>query len=259
MTTSAKIIAYSRAPSGSELTTFEVVMPRIILPEITRHRCMSFSVQSSRAVPVAKNIENVRRAPFVPKAFARNIPGMSGGEPVKDQGGAKLAWIDAARSAADHAETMMEKGVAKEHANRILEPYLYVAAVITSSEWENFYALRIHADAQPEIRDLAVMMKAAHEASDPVQLRHGDLHSPYHPDPDISAAICARVSYQTRHGQTWTDDENRALADKLAGSAHWSPFEHQAWATQYFDIGRNLGRGWEQHRDRLDRQREVFA
>lgn len=255
MTTAVSIVADSRAPTGSRLTTFECVMPRIILPEITRHRVMSFSVQSSRAVPVSKLIASVREDPFVPQVFTQNIRGMSGGEPLEDQGAAKMAWITAARHACDQAEALHQMGAAKEHVNRLLEPFAYVAAVISATEWDNFFDLRISENAQPEIRELAVMMKSAMVDRTPIDLAYSQWHSPYAFDNFISAARCARVSYKTRDERyPHTPEEDRALSERLVADEHWSPFEHQARPALWPDskMGRNFGSWWVQNRAVLD-------
>lgn len=252
MKTSATIIADSRAPNTSRLTTFECVMPRVILAEITRHRAMSFSVQSSRAVPAPKLIASVREAPFVPEVFTRNIPGMSGGEPLDDQGAAKLAWIGAAQSACIHAEALHKMGAAKEHANRLLEPFAYVAAIISATDWKNFFDLRISEQAQPEIHDLASMMLDAMNASDPIDLGYGEWHSPYSDDIRVSAARCARISYRTREGAySHSVEKDHELSSRLVTDRHWSPFEHQARVLPG-PGSRNFAEFWVQHRAELE-------
>lgn len=46
----------------------------------------------------------------------------------------------------------------------------------------------------------------------------------------ISAARCARVSYLTHDGKAPDKEKDLALANRLWGEGHLSPFEHQAWA-----------------------------
>ena len=57
----ARIVADSMAPNGCRITTFELEFPRIILCEWNTHRQISRNTASSRAIPVAKMIELIRR------------------------------------------------------------------------------------------------------------------------------------------------------------------------------------------------------
>jgi len=126
-------------------------------------------------------------------------------------------------------------------------------------------ALRLHPDAQPEIQELARCMKAAMDASEPKFCDPGDWHLPYitGPYPDdveqaklISAARCARVSY-LNHDQSEPDTtKDLALAERLAESGHWSPFEHQAAPLSYH---RWLGGSWETGVTHVDRDRNLWS
>ena len=62
--TGARILADSISLTGKRLTTFEVVIPRIVLAEFNTHRTMSRNSASSRAIPVEKQIARVEREPF---------------------------------------------------------------------------------------------------------------------------------------------------------------------------------------------------
>jgi len=76
----AKIIADSVSESGKRLTTFVVVLPRIILAEWNTHRVFSRNSASSRAIPVVKQLRAILNEPFVPSEFGVNRPGMQAGE-----------------------------------------------------------------------------------------------------------------------------------------------------------------------------------
>jgi hypothetical protein len=179
---------------------------------------------------------------------------------------AQNLWIQAARQAADLCEGMANAGVHKQICNRLIEPYIWVQGIISSTEWDNFYALRAHPDAQPEFQTLAVAMREAQNASIPALLRPGEWHLPYITAEDkfrigsleickmVSAARCARVSYLKHDGGQSTVDEDVALFNRLVGSTpkHMSPVEHQA--TPQFDKvfwGGNF-RGWHQFRQDLE-------
>lgn len=248
MNTQVKVIADSRAPTGERLTTLQVRFPRFILAEFNTHRVASRNFRSSRAVPVDKLISEVRHTPFIPSQFTRNQKGMQGGEALsgRDLEWAERAWRDAAAAAANHAEMLALAGVHKQYANRGLEPYLYVDGVVSFTEWENFFNLRLHPDAQPEFQELASHLCAALEQSTPVELDYGDWHLPYVKEAEfdqwglevirkVSAARCAWVSYKpfesTEEDEKDHTNIKRALAtfDKLVGTPmHASPMEHVA-------------------------------
>jgi thymidylate synthase ThyX len=149
-------------------------------------------------------------------------------------------WLAARDRAIEHAEAMIQFGLHKQIANRILEPWMHINVVCTATEWGNWFNLRYHPDAQPEIQELARCMWQALEESQPQQLWYGDWHLPYLTKDDqycdletrkkISAARCARVSYLTHEGKVPTREEDLKLFDRLMANfvKHSSPTEHQA-------------------------------
>ena len=70
-------------------------------------------------------------------------------------------------------------GLHKQNAGRYLEPWMNVKGVITSTEMDNFYWLRLDKDAQPEIQELARCMYEAQQMSTPEVLKEGEWHTPY--------------------------------------------------------------------------------
>ena len=106
--------------------------------------------------------------------------------------------------------------------------------------------MRDHADAQPEIADLARTMKQAMDESDAIYrgVDREDPHSwhlPYVLDRErelyglevlqaVSTARCARVSYLTHDGIEPIVVKDLELYDRLVGAEplHASPTEHQA-------------------------------
>lgn len=266
--TYAKVIADTVAPHGVRITTLEVCFHRWILPEFNTHRVFSRNFRSSRAVPVKKLIEEVRNNPAMPVHWGKNQPGMQANEEHKavialqgvGLGTKEVAWLEAALNAAEIAENFDDAGYHKQIVNRLLEPFLYTYGVVTSTEWDNFFALRDHPDAQPEIRLLAQKMREAIDQSTP---REATAHIPYADTPDWtiknlwqSVARCARVSVKPfDEDNPSTIEKDRELYAKLLTSnpAHASPFEHQAISLPYaedYHKWRNF-RGWQQHRDIL--------
>jgi hypothetical protein len=132
--------------------------------------------------------------------------------------------------------------VHKQLANRVLEPYMWHTVIASATEWSNFFALRNHPDAQPEIRTIAAMMQEDFESHQPTQLAAGEWHLPLlQPDEideakrdqdkwaKICAARCARVSYLTHAGKR-DPQADLDMFDKLTSSGHMSPLEHVGYA-----------------------------
>lgn len=238
-----KVIADSVSSSGVRISTFVVSYWRAIHSEILTHRVFSRNASSSRAIPVKTMIKQVRENPAGPIHWGKNIPGMQAKEELSglDLEAAKTAWKVAARQAADMAETMMDLGLHKQVANRVLEPFQYIHVVLTATDFENFFELRDHEDAQPEIAELAREMKKALGESTHASLADGEWHIPFVTDAEkmlfdlsdvlkMSTARCARVSYLKHDGTSPEFEKDCKLHDDLVSSRpiHASPTEHQA-------------------------------
>lgn len=262
MSISAKIIADSVSPTGIRLTSVQLVYPRFIHGEVMTHRVFTRNASSSRAIPVAKMIEQVRSNPAEPIHWGKNQPGMQASEELNsfDAGVARAIWYAAARDAAYQAEQMMHLGVHKQVANRILEPFQFMHTLITATEWANFFELRRHPDAQPEIHALADEIHSAMAKSYPREIAFGQWHLPYITLNELdkydsatlrkaSAARCARTSYLKHDGSAASIDDDLKLFDRLAGSRpiHASPTEHQAVPALDKGFYKNF-RGWLQFR-----------
>jgi hypothetical protein len=249
VTIESKVIADSINAFGNRLTTFQLRYPRFIHAEFMTHRVFSRNARSSRAVPTKKLIEEVRNDPVIPVYWGKNQPGMQAVEelPIAERLVGIDIWLSARDTAADRAASLERLGAHKQIVNRILEPFLHIDVVVSATEYDNFFALRRHKDAQPEIRTLADAMWEAMEKSKPRLLRPEDWHIPY-VDPDeevqlyrkdplkdlpirVSVSRCARVSYKVfEEDRRPTLEEDLKLYDKLVGSQpmHASPAEHQA-------------------------------
>ena len=169
----ASVIADSVHPeTGTRITTFELVYPRFIHSEFMTHRVFNRNASSSRAIPTAKFIEQVRNEPVIPSHWGKNQKGMQAFEELSEdqRSDAIFIWEQAASSVATYAEMLRRGQVHKQIVNRIPEPFTHIRVVVTSTSWVNFYGLRDHEDAQPEIRLLAQAMKKAHEESVPQKL-----------------------------------------------------------------------------------------
>lgn len=314
MTISAKIIADSISPGPAHIriTTFQLRYPRFIHAEFMTHRQFSRNASSSRAVPVIKLVQDIIEDTAMPIHWGRNQPGMqANGEHdaligiyndvtfTELQGGARNvfqelnkvppqeAWFAARDLAIESALAFAEAGYHKQIVNRLLEPFSHINVIVTSTEWSNFFRLRIDPGAQPEIQELAKQMKAAMDESKPRHLLSGQWHLPYIRDEDFdiiddsipggrgpaevdliletaikcSVARCARVSYMTHDMKKPTLEEDIALYDRLLGAQpiHASPAEHQATPDDYVadttdwrypELHGNFN-GWKQYRKTL--------
>lgn len=276
----AKIVADSVGPNGVRITTYVLTYPRFIHAEFMTHRVFSRNASSSRAIPVKKSIQMVIDNPVIPLAFTKNKAGMQGGEALSGEAeaAAVAAWLEGRDRAVEMAQKLADLEVHKQYANRILEPYAHITVVCTATDWDNWFALRCHYMAQPEICELAMQMLAAREASTPEQLKGYMWHLPFVDEQAMeevktfhgvtclqnspaaidtaikrSVARCARVSYLNHDGTTTSIEDDMKLYDRLLGSApvHASPAEHQAMALEsvqdYPKLQGNL-RGWIQYR-----------
>lgn len=253
---SAKVIADSISESGKRLTTWEIEVHRFVWSEFMTHRTFSRNAASSRAIPVAKNIEMVRANPATPIHWGLNQSGMQAASEAGQEfiELAKIEWKNSSRDAANRAEQLANMGFHKQICNRVLEPYVFMKAVVSATEMDNFYALREHKDADPHMYELARVMREAASASIPKVKKYGQWHLPYADDiEDINTAIkisvscCAQVSYRKLDQ---TPQKALEIYERLAGGvpAHASPFEHQAFAEvdPWFSSGNFFG--WHQNR-----------
>ena len=213
--------------------------------------------------------------PAVPLAFTKNQKGMQGGEALtgEQEAAAVSAWLEARDRAVEMANKLADLEVHKQYANRILEPWAHITVVCSATDWDNFFALRCHEMAQPEIHALADLIYEKYINSTPQQLDHGQWHAPFTNSPGgmlglceqiemdaepqlrlkKSVARCARVSYLNHEGKNPITEEDLLLYERLLGSAplHASPAEHQAMAIGDPNVRSGNFRGWVQFRKTL--------
>lgn len=254
-----QILADSISPEGKRLTTFQLKFWRAILPEITRHRVFSFCVRSSRANPTINLINQVKNTPYGPSHWGMNQKGMVADNELTGKALelAQYTWKIAAKTMADCAESLKDVEVHKQVVNRLLEPFTYSDMVLAGTDFDNFFDLREAPDAQPEIRELAIAMHKALDASTPIELKEGEWHLPYISAEDrnkantdvlckVSCARCARVSYKAFDGSS-SIDKDLALFNRLKDSKHWSPMEFVATPSGSNYKESNY-KGWNQYR-----------
>jgi thymidylate synthase ThyX len=249
MTISATILQDSIA-NGVRITTFELIYNRFIHSELMTHRVFSRNAASSRAIPIKTMNNNIQSNPAMPIHWGKNQAGMQAGQELEqdDANECHFIWLEAMHSAVKFSNILAELGLAKQAANRITEPFSHMKTIVTSTEWSNWYELRAHPDAQPEIQELAKAMWVEHIGSEPLELKEGEWHLPYiHLErvgdkltysvgdvlytldeaKRLSVSCCAQVSYRKNDLSLEKAD---AIYDRLVNMKpfHASPFEHQA-------------------------------
>jgi hypothetical protein len=272
----AKVIAASMAPSGKMIYTLLLTYNRFFHSELMTHRALSKNSMSSRAVPVKKMLSQVWNDPALPVHWGRNRPGMQAKEELQ---GFRLwlvqrLWALAGRLMCCIVWWLDKLELHKQVANRLLEPWQWMHVVLTGTEFDNFFELRRHADAQPEFRVLANamwdVMSIEAMSRNGVTIRHltintgkyTDWHLPFIGIDEMSDEIrvgtlikmsvarCARVSYLNHDGTKPSLTKDLDLYDRLVGSRpiHASPTEHQASAREDSTYVSNNFRGFEQYR-----------
>lgn len=234
--------------------------PNFLANDIVVHN--SRNASSSRAIPTEKMIEWVEADPVIPIHWGGKKKGMQAGAEIAQKAFAEVLWRGALHSVLFFAKAMDKLGLHKQIVNRMLEPWGHINVVVTATSFDNFFTLRCHKDAQPEIQKLAVMMARARRESIPVMMNVDDWHLPYVHETErqsypietlkkISTARCCRVSYLTVDGKETTVDKDCDLHDMLLAEKHMSPFEHCARALQFPERSGNFV-GWEQYRKTID-------
>lgn len=258
---------------GHRLTTLMAVLPRFMLAELNTHRQLGKSSASSRAVPVHKRIKAVEEDPFIPFAFGKNKGGMQSGEVLDDreQMLARAAWDKGRRAELEVARELEALGVHKQHANRRLEADSWHTAIITGTEWSNYFALRRHPAAQPEFQEFANTCWDAMQSSTPEE-RLDRWHLPLVRGIDLEEAIadieagrvgvdfpidpwellawisvgrCARVSYLTHEGKRDLQADVDMGTKKLAPVGHMAPLEHACRPMDDFEYNTFKQAKWE--------------
>lgn len=265
----ATIIADSKNEHGNRITSFIVTLPRIVLAELNTHRMLSRNSASSRAIPFKTMVERCNLNPFIPLEFQADHSGMQGNKILEgtDLDFAIARWVDSSKSAIVKASQLNKIGVTKQLCNRLLEPFMWHTAIITATEWENFYALRAHPAAEIHIADLAEKMLIEANLSEPKQLKADEWHIPLGDNMNLSkigdlattldtfqtveslmikiaTARCARVSYLNYEGNDDYEADIK-LHDRLADMGHWSPFEHCARAMSFGEFDSSFHKGFE--------------
>ncbi len=171
----------------SKVTTFEAKFPRMILAQMNTHRQISKNTSSDRAIP-SKRLRK-KFTTFVPNKFPKNGRGMHPKAflgPVRNFI-ARVIWKLALHCMKLFTYLLEKVGVHKEITNRLLDPFLWTIAIMSSSYMKNFFELRTHEDAQLQIRKISLIIKRSIETSEDNRIRH--IHLPLITPQDIIQTV----------------------------------------------------------------------
>lgn len=198
---------------GHELNSFDIEMPRYLIPELSKHRVTGFNTASSRAISYGRMRDAVSSRPFIFPVFAKKHTGMvaknyfnpddrntSDFEIDKE---IRRIWQNLVDTTLYTTDALDNLNVSKQMINRILEPYSYSKLIITSSFWQNFFNQRCSVfenssenpidysalteyerlmankgDAEPNMMALADAIKKAYDDVKPKALLPGQWHLP---------------------------------------------------------------------------------
>lgn len=255
----------------TRITTYLLTYPRFIHAEMLRHRMLSRSAQSSRAVPVEKILQKVKENPVIPIHWGKKQKGMQAFDELNEteQCNAKAIWLEGRDKAVKIAEDLLSSGLHKQIVNRVLEPYCTITEVVTGTDWGNFFNLRVSKEAEPHIRKLATDMLKLYISNKPEKLSVGEWHLPFILPEEyvfdypklikISFARCARASYVNFYGKKNIEDDIR-LHNELVEKYHLSPAEHLAVCFKLYNgkshYNKNF-RGWKSYRSSIPNENRM--
>lgn len=235
----AEILLDSLNPyTGQRLTTFYLVYPQNCHQHILTHRMFSRNAMSLRAI----STDRVNDFDLVYPTWTLEKKGMTGD--LADKEKSYLADKELERMFVEISACcnhLKDLGIHHQNINDYLRPFLDIHVILSATDFDNFFQLRLSESTKPDTRKLALAMKQAMEDSKPVKRK---VHCPLYKESynnnirivdksleetkRICAARLARYSYMK-----WTDklSEDLTLANKLIENKHASPFEHIATAS----------------------------
>jgi thymidylate synthase ThyX len=259
---SAEVVQAS-SYKGKSIWTLNLKYGLIVHAELLRHRLLSHSVKSNRAIEPHRIRKEVLTDPYVPVRFGKNQRGMVANGESKFSSIARRVWLTGRYFACAVHWTLDKLGIHKEVCNRVLNPWQHVRETMTFTEIDNLLNLRLHKDAQPDIQELVLKIKRAIEDAcinnQVCELKLNEYHVPYvrriysngvlvYQDNDgtllnteqavqCSVARCARSSYDNHDGSscTYNNKNGKMRTDKelykdllVMQPLHASPAEHVA-------------------------------
>jgi hypothetical protein len=260
----AEIIADTlNSATGDRITTIVAVYPRIPVHEqLLTHSMLRRNSRSSR-IPSTKRFSE---EPIYTPEWYLDAKRMQPGDTAPDLAvrDAETIWAMAHAYALDRANALSDRKIHREIANRLQEPFKFITAVFTSTDWPWFFRVRCSEDqpVQSPTRKIARMMLDAYVKSVPREVIPGGWHLPLITEEErdwsrtpeqwaeISSARCARVSAATFEGK-FDYEADLDLFTRLTTHNEWSPLEHPCRAVPHTHLtGGYTGpyMGWESYR-----------
>lgn len=260
MGVSAKVVCDSSF-GNTRLITLEVELHRFVLAENNTHKAQSRNIQSSRAIPILKQLEQIANDPAMPVYYGKDQAGMVAGDELggRDLELVKMIILGMRDACLNGVKQLQKLGLHKQISNRYVEPWMWTKGVVTATyrDWKAMFKLRRHYAAQPEIKALFDCIHDAIETSETNWLKEGEWHLPYVKQQDfpeaklvagkssrleamikVSTSCVAQVSYRKL-------DDSLDKALKIYGMLnlpkdgvypddppHFSPTEHIACAVK---------------------------
>lgn len=233
---------------NQRITTLLLHFPKIVGIEFNTHRSISKNASSARAIPFDKMVQTINNSCYIPYDVRHNEKGMQGFTELNEIELEEFQELyenlyKVVRDSTININSKLK--IHKQHINKILEPYMYIDMVATSTDWESFLKLRNHPEAHPEMQILAKLIQERLNSSVPNLLKAGEHHLPFITKKErqentienlIKASVSrnARTSYKNFDGIHLDIPEDIKLYYKLVTSEpiHASPLEHIAVCTE---------------------------
>jgi len=233
--------------NDTRLTTFHLYYPQNIHQHILTHRVFSRNSMSLRAM----SHKRVSELSLSEKTWTLEKKGMQGQIAPDDIVALADAYtLQMYSEVKKWCNNLHAIGIHHQDINDYLRPFSNIHTILTGTDFDNFFKLRLGEQAKPDIKKLAQLMLNAMEESKP---KHRFSHIPAFKDDRystensclISAARLARYSYMQFGGEI---EDDLKLAGKLIADKHASPFEHQAFAQVEDSYYKNF-KSWKQYRE----------
>lgn len=231
--------------------TFLLTIPRVILAELNTHRALSRNVASSRAIPTKRLLQLLDEKPYYPMFWGANKAGMQSAQTLGKWNSfwCKFWWDFHRKVTIFVTKRLDNNGLHKQYCNRLQEPHSYIKVLLSGTDWDNFFSLRIDNDAMPEIVNAAQQIKWLRNHAEYRQVSNtnpedaNNWHFVYITDEErlehrksplflarLDSARCARTSYLTHEMKEPNQESDLKTFDMLTGrKLHASPLEHMGF------------------------------
>lgn len=151
------VLASKNEMTGDIIYTFKQTYPRIILAEVNTHLIAAKNSASSRAIPTLTQLKNILKDPFIPVSIGQYQKGMQAGKEITGwkRKVNEFLWSTLRYVAVFVAWLTYVLGAPKQFSNRLVEPWMWVQTLWTSTDIENELLQRDHPMAEPHYEILA--------------------------------------------------------------------------------------------------------